>query len=137
MLIKKVAPGWFREWWLIIVGLACLYLPMYYKLGTTLWITDEYTQGPMALAIVLFLLWHKRACFAAAPSQEPVADSGLAGYPAGDPPLRNSTRWTSITVRVGLSSWAGRSVPLRLRRSADGSDSGWPTSLRRLTRRCL
>ncbi len=107
MLSKKVAPGWFREWWLIIVGLACLYLPMYYKLGTTLWITDEYTQGPMALAIVLFLLWHKRACFAAAPSQEPVADSGLAGYPAGDPPLRNSTRWTSITgvalLTIGLT----------------------------------
>jgi len=96
MLSKKVAPGWFREWWLIIVGLACLYLPMYYKLGTTLWITDEYTQGPMALAIVLFLLWQKRAYFSELDSQAPVTDSAPANYPESHPSVNAFTQWWSI-----------------------------------------
>jgi exosortase B len=96
MLTPKKIPSWSWEWWLIIIGLACLYLPMYYKLSTSIWLNDEYTQGPMALGIVLFLFWQKRDCFAAHLSQEVQAVSGPANYTESQPPVRASTRGSSV-----------------------------------------
>jgi len=97
MLAKKCLPSWLIEWWPIIIGLVFIYLPIYSKLVTSIWPNDEYSQGPMALCIVVFLLWQKRAYFAAQPSQALLADNGLVSYSVGDPPLGYFTRCTSIT----------------------------------------
>ena len=50
-----------REWWPIIIGLAVLFLPMYLRLSTSLWLKPEQGQGPIVLGIVCFLLWQQRA----------------------------------------------------------------------------
>jgi len=49
------------EWWPILLGLAVLYLPMYLRLSTTLWLDPQQGQGPIVLGIVCFLVWEKRA----------------------------------------------------------------------------
>jgi len=96
MLTQKKIPSWSWEWWPIIIGLACLYLPMYYKLSTSIWLNDEYTQGPMALGIVLFLFWQKRASFAAHLSQAVQAVSAPANYPESRPPVKAFPRGSSV-----------------------------------------
>ncbi len=91
MLSKRIL-SWIREWWPIIIGLACLYIPMYQRLGTRLWANDEYTQGPMALGIVLFLFWQKRAYLA----DQPIPSSEAHTQP-GNQTGKKSLPWTSIT----------------------------------------
>lgn len=91
MLSKKELPRRAADWLPIIIGLLCLYLPMYSKVSTSLWPNDEYTQGPMALAITLFLLWQKRAHFTSASIQA----HGLGGV-LSNKPLKNSMSWVTI-----------------------------------------
>ncbi len=44
----------------IIIGLLFLYLPTYYDLATSIWKKDEYSHGPLILAVVLWLFWRLR-----------------------------------------------------------------------------
>ena len=74
------------------MGLACLYLPMYIKLSTSVWREDEYSQGPMALGIVLFLFWQKRTCITTDPTQAPEANTVLANLQ-----VRKFMSWSSAT----------------------------------------
>lgn len=46
--------------WPILLGLAALYLPTWYKLATTIWQSEDQAHGPVILAAVLFIMWQKR-----------------------------------------------------------------------------
>ena len=57
------------EWLPVIAGLLVLYVPIFYDLATTIWNDDEYAHGPIILAVVLWLIWHRRQVLLAAPTQ--------------------------------------------------------------------
>lgn len=48
------------EWLPLLLGLAVLYLPTYYRLANGLWGTSDQAQGPLILMLVLFLFWKQR-----------------------------------------------------------------------------
>ena len=53
---------------LVALGLAVMFSPIFVKLAHTVWNTDEQGHGPIILAVVCWLLWHRRDRFAAAVS---------------------------------------------------------------------
>jgi exosortase B len=50
------------EWWPILFGLVAMYAPVYYRLATSFWPTDEQAHGPIILLVVLYIVWQKRGC---------------------------------------------------------------------------
>lgn len=56
----KALPAWLQEWWLVLLGLAGLYIPTYYGLATHLWGNDDQAHGPIVIAVVLYLIWQQR-----------------------------------------------------------------------------
>ena len=78
MLDAKLRPGAAALDWLpVAVGLLLLYVPTFYKLGTTLWLTEDHAQGPIILAVVVFLFWRRRDAFLCAPARA-ARGTGLA-----------------------------------------------------------
>jgi exosortase B len=59
---------------LVALGLSVMFAPVFLKLAHTVWNTDEQGHGPIILAVVGWLLWHRRERFTAAVAQ---------GRPAG------------------------------------------------------
>ena len=45
------------EWWPILLGLMVMYVPTYYGLFNGLWGTEEQAQGPIVLALSIWLLY--------------------------------------------------------------------------------
>lgn len=78
VLDAKLRPGAAALDWLpVAVGLLLLYVPTFYKLGTTLWLTEDHAQGPIILAVVVFLFWRRRDAFLCAPARA-ARGTGLA-----------------------------------------------------------
>lgn len=50
-----------KNGWPVFAGLLVLYIPTYWTLATGSWGLDHDTHGLIVLAVVLFLLWQKRA----------------------------------------------------------------------------
>jgi len=48
-------------WLPVAAGLLVLYVPTFYDLATTLWQADEHAHGPIFLAVIVWLIWQKRA----------------------------------------------------------------------------
>jgi exosortase B len=46
-----------RAWWVVLLGIACLYTLTFYGLATTIWNSEEQSQGPIVLAICVWLVW--------------------------------------------------------------------------------
>jgi exosortase B len=44
-------------WWIAVVGLLALYVPTLVDLVRTIWSTEEQSQGPIVLAICVWLIW--------------------------------------------------------------------------------
>jgi exosortase B len=44
-------------WWIAVIGLATLYVPTLTDLVRTIWSTEEQSQGPVVLAICIWLIW--------------------------------------------------------------------------------
>ena len=44
-------------WWICVLGLLALYVPTIYGLVLTIWSTEEQNQGPIVLAICVWLIW--------------------------------------------------------------------------------
>ena len=44
-------------WWIVFLGLAALYVPTLVDLVRTIWSTEEQSQGPIVLAICIWLIW--------------------------------------------------------------------------------
>lgn len=60
----------------LLLGLAALYLPVYFDLAEVVWPSDEQGHGPIILAVSLWLIYSKRQVIAAAAGQ---AAPGLGG----------------------------------------------------------
>ena len=65
------------DWLLVVVGLLALYVPVFYKAATGYWQNDEHAHAPIILAVILWLIWTKRAALLTAPF-EPAPASGIA-----------------------------------------------------------
>jgi exosortase B len=50
-----------REWLPVAIGLAAVYVPTFYDLGTGLWQSDDHAHGPILLAVVVWLFWRERS----------------------------------------------------------------------------
>lgn len=61
----------------IALGFAAMYLPTWWHLSHTIWATDEQGHGPIILLLSFWLLWRRRAQFAALPAR-PALVSGWA-----------------------------------------------------------
>ena len=46
-----------RPWWIALAGLVALYSPTAWGLITTIWTTEEQSQGPIVFAICVWLTW--------------------------------------------------------------------------------
>jgi exosortase B len=44
-------------WWICVLGLLALYVPTIWGLARTIWSTEEQSQGPIVLAIAVWLIW--------------------------------------------------------------------------------
>ena len=44
-------------WWICVLGLSTLYVPTIVDLARNIWSTEEQSQGPIVLAICLWLVW--------------------------------------------------------------------------------
>lgn len=61
------------EWLPVLVGLLVLYVPTFYNAATGFWQSDANAHGPVVLAVVLWLIWGKRAAlFKVSSSTTPV-----------------------------------------------------------------
>lgn len=65
------------EWLPVLAGLLLLYVPIFYKAATGYWQSDEHAHAPIILAVILWLIWTKRAALLAAPFQ-PAPATGIA-----------------------------------------------------------
>ena len=65
------------DWLLVVVGLLALYVPVFYKAATGYWQNDEHAHAPIILAVILWLIWTKRAALFTAPF-EPAPAAGIA-----------------------------------------------------------
>ena len=61
------ATAWL-VWLPVAAGLLVLYVPTFYDLGTTLWQSDDHAHGPIFLAVIVWLIWQKRAALLATPA---------------------------------------------------------------------
>ena len=56
-------------WMPVLAGLLVLYLPTFHGLATSLWEEDEHAHGPVILALIVWLIWRRRAALLAASSR--------------------------------------------------------------------
>lgn len=50
------------DWWRLgplLLGVATLFLPTYWRLGTTLWQGEDHIHGPIVLAVSAWLIWKR------------------------------------------------------------------------------
>jgi exosortase B len=59
----------------VLLGFLALYLPTYYMLSGTVWVSDEQGHGPIILVVSFWLMWRKREEFLALP-EHPAFVSG-------------------------------------------------------------
>ena len=60
MILANLKQNRFYDFWPLLIGLAVLYIPTFYKLFNGLWQQSDQTQGPLILIVVLYLFWDKR-----------------------------------------------------------------------------
>ena len=61
------AVAWL-EWLPVLAGILALYVPTFYAASTTFWQSDENAHGPIILAVIVWLIWQKRAVLDSVPS---------------------------------------------------------------------
>jgi exosortase B len=65
-------------WLPVAAGLLLLYGPVFYDFAYGHWQSEEHAHGPIILAVVLWLLWRKRAALLAAAPGKDAQAAGLA-----------------------------------------------------------
>jgi exosortase B len=58
-------------WWPVLLGLAVLFLPLYYDLAKGPWQSEDYAHGPIVLAVSAYLIWRARHVLLDAASARP------------------------------------------------------------------
>ena len=62
------------DWLPVLTGLLVLFVPTFYSLAAGYWQDDEGAYGPIVLAVIVWLIWQRRAALFAVPSRTaPVA----------------------------------------------------------------
>ena len=64
------------DWLPVAIGLLVLYVPVFYKAATGYWQNDEHAHAPIILAVILWLIWTKRAALVD-PSARPAPVAGI------------------------------------------------------------
>lgn len=83
---RAQARAWFAPgtapWWLVLAGLLCLYLPTGWDLARQIWSSEEQNQGPVVLAVVVWLAWRAwpQVDDAASSRPRPVAGWSLVAF---------------------------------------------------------
>jgi exosortase B len=75
------AAAW-RDWLPIIAGLLLLFVPSFHDISGH-WEEEDGAHGPVILAVVIWLVWHKRAALAPSAASHPAAVAGWALATAG------------------------------------------------------
>lgn len=70
--------GQLVPWLLVLAGLMTMYGPTFWDLGQGIWQSDDYSHGPIVLAVVGWLFWQVRGQLLAAPAKP---SNGL-GWPS-------------------------------------------------------
>lgn len=70
------------EWAPVLLGLAVLFIPTYWRLGSTIWITDEQGHGPIILGLALWYMAQQRNRIHSL-AANPKTGLGLAMFIAG------------------------------------------------------
>ena len=65
------------DWLPVAAGLLVLYVPTFYAAATSFWQTDENAHGPIILAVIVWLIWKKRAALFTVPFR-PAPAPGIA-----------------------------------------------------------
>lgn len=69
------------EWLPVLAGLLVLYAPTFYVLGAGHWQQDDGAHGPIILAVIVWLIWKKRAVLFVPPiDTAPVSGIGLVVF---------------------------------------------------------
>ena len=55
--LRSLAEPRHAPWWICVIGLLALYAPTTYDLASTIWTTEEQSQGPIVLGICVWLTW--------------------------------------------------------------------------------
>lgn len=55
--MQKLTSPRAYPWWICVLGLLALYVPTIWDLTFNIWSTEEQSQGPIVLAICLWLIW--------------------------------------------------------------------------------
>jgi exosortase B len=76
------------EWLPVLAGLLMLYAPVFYHLAVWHWPADEGAHGPVILAVVVWLIWRRRAALFVNGGSSPISGfcclvAGLAIYVVG------------------------------------------------------
>lgn len=66
------------EWWPVLLGLACLFVPTFYTLFNGMWTTEEQAHGPIILFLSLWLAYRTWPAVLAAPVKPAAAGWPLA-----------------------------------------------------------
>lgn len=72
-----------------LLGLAAMYLPVYWAAAGSIWQTDDHAHGPIILLVAAWLVWDRRRALAALPAGSdgrlgwPLFTLGLLTYLAG------------------------------------------------------
>lgn len=56
-VLRRLTTPQSIPWWICVLGLAALYLPTIHDLIRNIWSTEEQSQGPIVLAICIWLTW--------------------------------------------------------------------------------
>jgi exosortase B len=58
------------DWLPVLVGLLVLFVPTFYNAATSFWQGEDNAHGPIILAVVIWLIWTKRAALFVAPAHK-------------------------------------------------------------------
>lgn len=72
----RIGNPWL-PWLPVAAGLLVLYVPVFYDFARGHWQSEEHAHGPIILAVVLWLLWRRRAALLATPERR-APGAGLA-----------------------------------------------------------
>ena len=97
----------FNAWRLLLVGVAAMYVPIYWSASQNLWQSDELGHGPIILGLVAWLFWQARRRIVAQATRPAHAlgwpqPAGRWSSPVRSPGPTRSNRWVPrVSGRTG------------------------------------
>jgi len=102
------------DWMLVLAGLLVLYAPTFYDLAAWHWQRDEGGHGPIVLAVVVWLIWRRRAAlFSPSTPAAPVPGFALLAFGLLLYVLGRSQEITLLQIAALLPVLAGVLLAMR------------------------